>query len=109
MTLFFNDNEIQIYRFRRVGSTNKLTFSATFTTYEADIQPASPERTELISGQVGHVFTAFVDVTAAVQEGDQLRVVGDDKIYNVKGVNRWQGAGLLDHIELTLVSEDDNG
>jgi len=60
------------------------------------------------SGQLGHVFTAFVDTDVNVMESDELRIVGSDKIYTVRGVNRWQGAGLLDHIELVLVRKDDN-
>jgi len=109
MVLYFPNNEIQIYRFRRKGATDKLAYSATLTVYDADIQPSAPGRTELESGQTDAVFTAFVDVTADVKEGDELRVIGTTKIYTVQGVSRWEGAGILDHIELALTAKDDNG
>lgn len=108
-TLYFTNSQIRIYRFRQVGSSQRWSISATFTAYEATIEPATPQRTEMASGQIGHVFTGFVSIDADVKEGDQLRIIGDDKIYNVKGVSRWEGAGLLDHLELTLIAEDDNG
>jgi hypothetical protein len=82
--------------------------SATGTIWPADIQPASPQRQESISGRFGAVFTAFVDADCDVKEGDQIHV--DDKVYSIKGVSVWRGAGLLDHKELLLTSQDaDNG
>ncbi len=104
MTIFFRNSEIQIYRRRRVGSTHTYGMSATGTVWSADIQPASPQRQESIQGRFGAVFTGFVDATCDVKEGDQIHV--NNKIYSVKGVQKWQGAGLLDHIELLLTSED---
>lgn len=79
--------------------------SATFTAYNADIQPATPERIELVQGRFGATFTAFVDATVDIKEGDQV-LTEDNKRYSVKGVQKWQNAGLLDHIELVLVSQD---
>ena len=105
MTLYFTNHEIQIYRSRRKGSSNRYGMSATFTAYRSDIQPASQQRTEFISGRIGSTFTAFVDATVAIKEGDQV-VTEDGKRYAVKGVQIWSGAGLLDHIELTMTSQD---
>jgi hypothetical protein len=79
--------------------------SATFTSYQADIQPASQERTEFVQGRIGATFTAFIDATIDIKEGDQISTE-DGKRYSVKGVSKWQGAGLLDHIELILTSQD---
>lgn len=83
--------------------------SATFTALAADIQPASPERTEFINGRPGHVFTGFTATDYLIKEGDRIVVLNDDhsrgKQYEVRGVSYWQGAGLLDHAELTLVDE----
>lgn len=82
--------------------------SATYTAMPATIEPASPERTEFINGRPGHVFTGFLDVTYHVREGDRVVVIENatrSKTYEVRGVNYWQGAGLLDHQELTLVDE----
>lgn len=79
--------------------------SATFTAYNSDIQPATQERTEFVPGRIGAVFTAFVDATVDIKEGDQVHTE-DGKVYSVKGVQHWEGAGLLDHTELVLTSQD---
>lgn len=105
MTLFFSNHEIQIYRHRRIGSSDRYGMSATFTAYPADIQPATQQRVEFVQGRIGATFTAFVDATVDIKESDQI-VTEDGKRYSVKGVQRWEGAGLLDHIELTLTSQD---
>lgn len=105
MTLFFDNHSIQIYRRRRKGSSDRYGLSATFTAYQSDIQPASPERTEFVQGRFGATFTAFVDASVDIKEGDYVQTE-DGKQYAVKGVNHWQGAGLLDHIELIITSQD---
>jgi hypothetical protein len=108
MVVFFKSHQIQIYRQRRIGSTHRWAMSATGTIWDADIQPASTQRQESINQRFGAAFTAFVDVDCQVKEGDQIHV--DSKVYNVKGVAVWRGAGLLDHKELLLTSQDaDNG
>lgn len=107
MTIYFKSHEIQIYRTRRKAGTSRFTLSATFTVYQADIQPESrPERLEMANSRFGTVWTAFVDEDVDIKEGDQ--VVADGKRYSVKGVQKWSGAGLLSHQELTLVSQDGN-
>lgn len=105
MTIYFKNHEIQIYRKRRVGSSNRFTISATFTAFSADIQPATRERIEMFGGRFGAMFTAFVDVSIDVRENDQV-VTEDGKKYSVKGVQVWAGAGLLDHKELVLIAQD---
>jgi hypothetical protein len=79
--------------------------SATFTAYQSDIQSASQQRTEFVSGRIGATFTAFIDASVAVKEGDYVHTE-DGKVYAVKGVQIWAGAGLLDHLELTITSQD---
>jgi hypothetical protein len=74
--------------------------SATGTVWDADIQPASTQRQESISGRFGAVFTAFVDVTVTLKR--VIRSMSMTKVYSVKGVSVWRGAGLLDHKELLL-------
>ena len=106
MVLYFPNHSITIYRRRRKGSSDRYGMSATFTGYNADIQPASTERTEFVSGRIGTTFVAFVEATVDIKEGDQVVTTSDSKRYSVKGVQRWQGAGLLDHLELTLTSQD---
>lgn len=104
--VFFESHQITIIRNRRVGSAHRFTMSATFTAHAGDIQPASVERTEMAQGRFGSVFTGFVDTSVRIKEGDQI--ISNGKKYSVKGVVTWQGAGLLDHNELTLVSQDGN-
>lgn len=109
MTLFFKNHQISIYRHRRVGSSNRYSMSATFTAYQSDIQPAGIDRITLVGGRIGAVFTAFVDTTTDIKEGDQVHIIGgvyNGKVFSVKGVNHWENAGLLDHTELTLVAND---
>lgn len=102
--LYFKSHQITIYRQRRIGSSNRFGISATFTVYDADIQPAGAERLEMANERFGSVYTAFLDANVNIKEGDQ--VVASGKKYSVKGVTTWQGAGLLDHKELVLVSQD---
>ena len=58
-----------------------------------------------MAGRFGATFTGFIDATVDIKEGDYVQTE-DGKRYAVKGVQVWQGAGLLDHIELTLTSQD---
>lgn len=104
-SLFFQNHQITIFRRRRISGSDRYAVSATFTAYNADIQPASQERTEFIAGRIGTTFTAFVEATVDIKEGDYVHTE-DGKVYAVKGVMKWEGAGLLDHIELILTSQD---
>lgn len=103
--MFFHNHEITIFRRRRKGSSDRYGMSATFTAFQSDIQPASQSRMEFVSGRIGATFTAFIDATIDIKEGDYVHTE-DGKVYAVKGIQIWQGAGLLDHIELTLTSQD---
>lgn len=109
MTIFFKNTQIQIYRSRRKSSSDKYGLSATFTALYSDIQPATQERTQFAGGSIGAVYTAFVDTDADIKESDQVHIIGgtfDGKVFSVKGVQHWEGAGLLDYTELVLVSQD---
>lgn len=105
MTLFFTNHQIQVYRRRQVINTNRFTLSATGTVHPVDLQPTSPERAALMNAQYGQVYTAYIDSDVDVAEGDQIVIDGVDR-YSVRGIARYGGAGLLDYIELTLVSQD---
>jgi len=105
MTIFFKSHQITIYRRRRIGSADRYAMSATFTAFNVDIQPASPERVAEVDGRFGAIFTAYVDVSVDIKAGDQVKI-DTGKTYGVKGVQIWQGAGLLDHKELVLESQD---
>jgi hypothetical protein len=105
--IYFNSDEIQIYRQRRIGSTNRYSVSATFTAYNMDIQPESrPDRLQMSGNRYGTQWVGFIDANVDIKEGDEIRVTDTGKKYGVKGVQKWAGAGLLDHIELTLISQD---
>lgn len=108
MTIYFSSNDVQIYRKRRIGSSNRYALSATLTVYSADIQPAHPERIEMEDGRFGTVYETFMDATIQIKESDQVVDVSTGKRYSVKGIVKWAGAGLLDHQEITLVSQDGN-
>lgn len=108
-TLYFSNAQITVLRSRQIGSAHRYAVSATFTAMPATIEPALPERSEFIGGRPGHVFTGFVGTTYKIREGDKVIVMNPDntrgKEYQVRGVSYWEGSGLLDHQELTLVSE----
>ena len=109
MTLFFTNHQIQIYRSRRKSNTDRYGMSATFTSYNSDIQPANQERTQFVGGSIGAVYTAFVDTNVDIKLSDQIHVIGgtyNNKVFSVKGIQHWEGAGLLDYTELVLVSQD---
>lgn len=104
----FPNHTVTVYRNRRIGSSNRYSMSATFTPYSADIQPASMEKQQLAPGRYGAVFSAYVDSTDSVKEGDQVHDE-NGKVYSVRAVQSWEGGGGfadLDHLELTLIAED---
>lgn len=102
MTLFFNSHEITIRRVRATGNID--IFSATFTSYQADIQPFDVPRTNMAGGRIGTMYDCYLDSSVEVKEGDQIDAGG--KRYSVKAVNRYEGASLLDHVHCVLVSQD---
>ncbi len=73
MVLFFQNHQIIIFRRRRIGTTDRYGMSATFTAFQSDIQPASTERTEFVSGRIGTTFTAFIEATVDIVEGDYVQ------------------------------------
>lgn len=109
MSIFFESHQITIHRQRRIGSTNRFGISATFTAYSADIQPASQERLEMVQGRWGKTYQAFIDASINIKENDQIHVTSGEyagRVFGVRGVSRWEGAGLLDHLELIIVAQD---
>lgn len=106
MTIYFNSHDIQIYRHRRKGSSNRFGMSATLTVVSADIQPMTQERTNLFDGKYGQMWDTFMDSSIQIKEGDQCVDTATNKRYSVRSVTQWSGAGLLDHKEVVLVSMD---
>lgn len=102
MTLFFASHEITIRRLRTFDQL-KQNYSATFTAYQADIQPLDISRTNMAGGRIGATFQGFVEAAVDIREGDQ--VVSGGYTYSVNSVAHYQGAGLLDHKELILIKQ----
>lgn len=105
MAVFFKNKRIQVYRNRQKGNTNRYGMSATGTVWNADIQPAGGTRQQFLIQQYAATHTAFVDAGMDVKENDKVYAT-DGKIYTVKGVQIWDGAGLLSHQQLFLTSRD---
>lgn len=107
MTIFFHSLDLQLYRKRRKGVSNRYGMSATLTVLEADVQPLDAERLAMVpDGKFGATYQCFIDPSIDVKEGDQAVDTATNKRYSVKGVSTWDGAGLLSHKEIILVSLD---
>jgi len=110
MTLFFTNHDITIYRNRQIGANNRFSVSATGTVLLADITPASLERTQFENTAVGKTYIGYVESTSDVKEGDDIVITDNttlnNKRFSVKGVSTWEGYGIVDVKELTLVSKD---
>lgn len=110
MTLFFTNHQIQVYRNRRIGSANRFNVSATGTVLPADITPASLERSEFENTAIGKTYIGYVESSNDIKEADEVVIVDStslvNKRFSVKGVSTWEGYGIVDCKELTLVSKD---
>lgn len=103
MTIFFQSHQITIRRLRPFGAA-KQNFSATYTAYNADIQPIEGQRVNDVGGRIGKTYEAFVDATIDIREGDQIDD-GSGVRYSVKAVSYYHGASLLDHKHLIIESQ----
>jgi len=104
MAMFFISHEITIRRLRKTSGYSS-NYSATYTAYAADIQPADTNRIGMVDGgRIGTVYEAWVAPEVPVKEADQITSNG--QTYSVKSVNYYKGAGLLDHKHLILVAQD---
>lgn len=101
--MFFESHEITIRRLRSVGN-RKTNYSATYTVYDADIQPIEGPRVNDIGGRIGKLYEAWVDPNIDIKETDQIDSGGVR--YSVKAVSYYHSAGLLDHKHLILESRD---
>lgn len=84
--------------------------SATGTILPADITPASLERTEFENSAIGKTYIGYVGASVDIKEGDEVVVTDNttqnNKRYSIKGVSHWEGFGIVDCKELTMVSQD---
>lgn len=107
MTLFFPSHRIQPVRGRQIGGLQKWSYSATFTVLSADIQPMAPGRVQFVDGgRIGATFECWVESDVDIKEGDRIVDVDTGKKYSVRGVSVWEGAGMLDHKHIILVSQN---
>ena len=104
--MFFESHEITIRRLRRTSGYSS-NYSATYTAYNADIQPADTDRVGMVDGgRIGTLYEAWVDVSVNVKEADQI--VANGVTFSVRAVNYYHGASLLDHKHLILVAQTSN-
>ena len=82
---YFLDKIITLKRIKYLD-INRSVYSATGTAvgYPASWQEPSPERIALYEGQIGNMFSCFVDISCPVQDADQ--VVKSGVIYSVKDI-----------------------
>jgi len=76
---------------------------ATVTGTKAEVQPASPTKTELFDGVMGKTFVIFVDGTIDIAESDKLRDTSSGKFYKVMngGISRRTHSNI-DYLEVTV-------
>lgn len=104
MAIFFASHNITIRRLRPYGAAIQ-NFSATFTAYNADIQPMGIGRVNDANGRIGSLYDMWIDGSVPIKEGDQVDD-GSGKRYSVKAVSRFEGSGILEHIQVILESRD---
>lgn len=108
--LFFNNHQVKVYRQRRVGSTNRHTLSATGTVYAADITPADPERSQFENQAVGKLYICYLEPDTDIKVNDEVVITDittlNGKRFSVQGVSHWEGFGLVDCKEVSLVAKD---
>jgi hypothetical protein len=102
MNVFFNSHQITIRRLR-VTNGYSSNYSATFTVYQADIQPSDTNRVSL-NGAIGGLYEAFLDASVPIKEADQVTANG--QTYSVQSVNYFRGANLLDHKHIIMVAKN---
>ena len=70
---FFLDKSITLKRLKYLD-INRSVYSATGTAvgYPASWQEPSPERVALYEGQIGNMFSCFVDISCPAVDADQV-------------------------------------
>jgi hypothetical protein len=75
----------------------------TTTGIRANVQPVSPEKTNLFNGVIGKTFIIYTDGVIDIQEGDKLRDTSTSEIYKVVngGVSR-RTFGTIDNLQIIV-------
>ena len=82
---FFLDKSITLKRLKYLD-INRSVYSATGTAvgYPASWQEPSPERVALYEGQIGNMFSCFVDISCPAVDADQI--VKNGITYSIKDI-----------------------
>lgn len=79
---YFLDRTLTIRRLRRINA-NRSAYSATGTAYDCSLQDPTPDRLQLVNGQIGKVYDVFVpDSSSNILAGDEI-VIGSVR-YSVR-------------------------
>lgn len=81
---------------------NRKAYTTT-TACMAEVQPLSPDKTQLVEGVMGKTYKCFTEGNIDIQEGDRLREVATGKIFKVKngGVSR-RTFGSMDFLAVIM-------
>lgn len=100
---YFMASAFTVRRLRKKTAT-RSAFSATATGYVGQLQDQTPEKSQILDGQIGKVFDLFVDDNYAdVRVGDE--VVVDGVVYDVRGKENINFGGDP-HLNLVVVKKD---
>lgn len=103
--MFFFDKSVTIRRLRKNADGYRSAISATMTAYQASLQVANDEKTQMAGGEIGKVYSLYTDVACPMKEADEAVV--DGVKYSVKGVGDAFNFGSLEHKRYIVVKEED--
>jgi hypothetical protein len=100
---YFLDRLLTVRRLHRKDS-NLSAYSATGTAFNCSFQDPTPDRLQLIGGQIGKVYDVYVpDSSSNIQAGDQLIIASIKYDVRAKEVVDFGGQR---YIALTVVKQD---
>lgn len=100
--MIFFDTTIKVKRQKTISGNIRGYIST--ATGEASVQPASNEPNEVVDGQFGTVFVAYVEADLPVRMGDQITDRNTGFIYIVKEMID-RSSSPLPHKELSLTKQ----
>ena len=99
----FFSKTMKVAKLAQVNDTNKFTYAELSDEYLCSLQPASPEETQLVDGQIGSIFNCFTASDCPADIADKVTI--DDQDYKVKGMSKYE-FGSLFHKKLVLAKAD---
>lgn len=102
---YFFDRNITIKRLRHID-INRSIFSSTGTAvgYPASFQEPSPETLQMYEGNIGNMYSCFVDIDCPAQDADH--VIIRDVEYAVRDV-KTMDFGAFQYKRLIIIKNDD--